>query len=136
MTTPVFFPDDLEIPPPPAELADCGMEWRAGYGIGWRTGPALTPTEKRPFIGRHTAMAGKRQKAVQMGLDAGREAKRALVAEYVERAQAFGTPLSAVWGGWERDGWLFADAFLFPYGTSKLPACVPASSVLTAEQLA
>lgn len=128
----LFFPDSFDTPPPPAKFCDCGPEWRLGYGIGWQAGPAIPPDYTgAPRIGRFSPFASLRRGAFKEGVDAGRNAKRALVAQYVDRIMTEGTVHSAVWHGYPRDGWLWADAYFFGYGRSALPACVPADSVST-----
>lgn len=128
----LFFPAELSIPEPPSNLAECGPEWRIGWMVGWETGPAREPfwNGRRPRIGRYSPLSSKRTRALNEGVSAGREAKRALIAEHLASIESAGTPLTATWRNYPRDGWLYADAFFFPYSTSKLPACVPAADVL------
>lgn len=126
----MFFPSQPTIPAPPDRFVECGMEWRIGYGIGWKAGPAIPPDYSgAPKIGRFSPMSSLRRSAFAEGVNAGRDAKRALVAENIDRITGEGTAHSAVWHNYPRKGWLWSDAFFFGYGTSALPACVPVSDL-------
>jgi hypothetical protein len=119
-------------PPPPDKWAEYRLEWIEGYKVGWEVGPGReSPSlwdKTKAVRAKHwgnTALSGARGAAFKAGKDAGRAAKRDLIAELWPAVQQRGREHTQTVNNWPRTGWAYQDAFFYFFGTGKMPIASP-----------